>query len=78
MTEEQIVIQNERHIDAQEQKLDSYTGGKNADLLGSVLLRADKLLIISTAIYETADIKATILANLIMSEDEIIYWVKEE
>ena len=78
MTEEQIMIQNERHIEAQEQKLDSYTGGRNAALSGSLLLRADKLLTISTAVDETADSKATTLANGIMSEDEIIAWGKEE
>ena len=61
------MIQNERHIDAQEQKLDSYTGGRNADLSGSLLLRADKFLAISTAVYETADSKATTLYNGIMS-----------
>ena len=38
LTEEQIMIQNERHIDAQEQKLDSYTGGRNSVLLGSLSL----------------------------------------
>ena len=71
-TEEQIMIQNERHIEAQEQKLDSYTGGRNADLSCSLLLRSDKLLTISTAVYETTDSKATTLDNGIMSEDEII------
>ena len=40
LTEEQIMIQNERHIEAQEQKLDSYTGGRNEDLSGYSLLRA--------------------------------------
>ena len=34
LTEEKIMIQNERHIDPQEKKLDSYTGGRNAALLG--------------------------------------------
>ena len=70
------MIQNERHIKPQEQSLDSYTGGRNADLLGSLLLRAEKLLTISTAVYETVDGKATKLANGIMSKDEIIAWVK--
>ena len=70
------MIQNEKHIDAQEHKLDSYTGEINVYLSGSVLLRADKLLTISTAVYETANIKATTLANGIMSEDEIIAWGK--
>ena len=70
------MIQNERHIEAQEQKLDSYTGGINTDLSGSLLLRADKFLTISTAVYETADSNATTLANGIMSEDYIIPWVK--
>ena len=78
MTEEQIMIQNERHIEAQEQKLDSYTGGINAALSGSLLLRSDKFLTISTAVDETADSKTTTLANVIMSEDEIIAWGKEE
>ena len=32
LTEEKVMIQNERHIDAQDQKLDRYTGGRNADL----------------------------------------------
>ena len=31
-------------------------------------------IVISTAVYETADIKNTTLANGIMSEDEIIAW----
>ena len=78
MTEEQIMIQNERHIESQEQNLESYTEGRNAALLGYLLLRADKLLTIYTAVYETAYSKATILANGIMSEDEIISWGKEE
>ena len=43
-----------------------------------MLLRAKKFLTISTAVYETADSKATTLANGIMSEDEIIAWGKEE
>ena len=47
-------------------------------LSGSLLLRADKFLTISTAVYETANSKATALANVIMSEDDIIAWVKEE
>ena len=66
------------HIKAQEQKLDSYTGGINASLLGSLLIRADKLLTVSTAVDETANSKATTLANRIMSEDDIIAWGKEE
>ena len=74
LTEEQIIIQNERHIEAQEQKLDSYTGGINATISGSLLLRADKLITVSTTVDETADSKATTLANGIMSEDEIIAW----
>ena len=78
MREELSMIQNERHIDAQEQKLYSYSGGRNADLSGSLLLRADKFLTISKAVYETTDSKATTLANGIMSEDEIISWGKEE
>ena len=72
------MIQNERHIDAQDQKLDSYTGGRNTDISGSLLFRADKLLTISTAVYETSDSKTTTLANRIMSEDDIIAWGKEE
>ena len=76
MTEEQIMIQNESHIDAQEQKLDGYTGGRYANISGSLFLRADKLVTISTAVYETADRKSTILANGIMREDEIIAWGK--
>ena len=72
LMEEKIMIQNESHIEAQEQKLDSYIGGRYADLLGSLLLRADKFLTISTAVDETAVIKATTLVNVIMSEDEII------
>ena len=67
LTEEQIMIQNERHIESQEQKLDRYTGRRNAALSGSLLIRSDKLLTISTALYETDDIKATTLANGIMS-----------
>ena len=55
LTEEQILIQNERHIESQEQKLDSYTGERNADLSDSLLLRSVTLLTISTAVYETAD-----------------------
>ena len=78
MTEEQIMIQNERHIEAQEQKLDGYTGGINAALSGYLLLIADKLLTIYIAVDEKADRKATTLANGIMSEDEIIAWGKEE
>ena len=78
LTEEQNMIKNERHIKAQEQKLDSYTGGRNAALSGSLLLRSNKLLTISTAVYETADIKATTLVNGIMSKDEIITWGEEE
>ena len=76
--EEQIMIQNERHIESQEQKLDSYTGGLNAALSGSLLLRAEELLTISTGVHKTADIKATTLANGIMREDDIIDWGKEE
>ena len=77
-TEEQSMIQNERHIEAHEQKLDSYTGGINAALLGSLLLRVEKFLTIYTAVYEIANSKDTTSANVIMSEDDIIYWVKEE
>ena len=66
------MIQNERHIEAQEQKLDSYIGEINAALSGYLLLRANKLFTISTAVFETADSKATTLAIGIMSEDEII------
>ena len=36
------------------------------------------MLTISTAVYETADSKATKLDNGIMSENEIIAWGKEE
>ena len=72
LTQEQIMIQNERHIDTQEKKLDSYTGGRNADILGSLLLRDYKLLTISTVLYETTNIKATTFANGIMSKYEII------
>ena len=72
------MIQNERHIEAQEQKLYSYTVGINVALSGSLLLVADKFLTIYTEVYETDDSKATILANGIMSEDYIIAWVKEE
>ena len=70
------MIQNERRIDTQAQKLDSYTGGRNADFSGSLLLRSDKLLTISTVVHKTADIKDTILANGIMRKDEIIAWGK--
>ena len=77
-TEEQIMIQNESYIDSQEKKLDSYNGRRNADLSGSLLLIADRLLTISTAVYKTSDSKAKKLANGIMSEDKIIYWGKEE
>ena len=52
--------------------------GNSMNLLGSLLLRSDKLLTISTSVYETANSKATTLANGIMSEDDIIAWVKEE
>ena len=52
------MIQNERHIESQDQKLDSYTGGINAALSGSLLLRADKFFAISTALDETADRKS--------------------
>ena len=72
------MIQNERQKESQEQKLDNYTGGRNADLSGYLLLRADKLLTISTAVDEIAYIKSTTLANGIMSKDEIIAWGKEE
>ena len=72
------MIQNERHIESQEQKLDNYTGGINAALSGSLLLRAAKFLTIYTAVDETADSKAITLANGIMSEDEFIAWGKEE
>ena len=78
LTEEKIMIQNEKHIDAQEHKLDSYTGGRNVDLSGYLLLRDNKLLTISTSVYGTDNIKDTTLANKIMSEDEIIAWGKEE
>ena len=78
LTEEQIMIHNERHLEAQQKKLDSYTGERNADLSGSLLLIVNKLLTISTAVYKTADSKATTLANGVMGEDEIIAWVKEE
>ena len=78
LTEEQIMKQNERHIKSQEQNLDSYTEGRNADHSGSLLLRADKFLTISTTVYETSDGKATTLANRIMSEGELIAWEKEE
>ena len=77
MTEEQIMIQNEKHIHAQEQKLDSYPGGINADLSVSLLLRAEKLITISTAVYETSHSKATTLITGIMSADDIITWGKE-
>ena len=76
LTEEQIMIQNERHIEAQDKKLDSYTGGINAALSGSLLLIDDKMITISTVVDETANIKATTLANGIMSEDDIIASVK--
>ena len=46
------------HIEAQEQKLDSYTGGRNAVLSGSLLLRANKFFTIYIAVYEKANIKA--------------------
>ena len=78
LTEEQIMIKNERNIEAQEQKLDSYSGGRNVALLGYLLLRAEKLLTISTSVYETANSKATTLVNGVMSEDEITAWIKEE
>ena len=45
---------------------------------GSLLLRADKLITISTAVDETSDGKSTTLAYLIINEDDIIAWVKEE
>ena len=69
LTEEQIMTQNETHIKAQEKKLISYTVGRNMALSGSLLLIANKLLTISTGVEETADSKATTLANGIMSED---------
>ena len=75
--EEKIMIQNEKHIEDQEQKLDSYTGGINAALSVSVLLRANKLITISTSVDETADSKATTLANGIMSYYDIIDWGKK-
>ena len=55
LMEEQILIKNERHIDAQEQKFDSYTGGRNAALSSSLLIRADKLITISKTVDETTD-----------------------
>ena len=70
------MIQNERHIEEQEQKLDSYTGGINAALSGYLLLIYDKLLTISTAADETAVRKATTMDNGIMREDDIIAWGK--
>ena len=72
------MIKNERHIEAQEQKLDSYTGRRNAALSDSLLLRDDKLLTIYTSVDEAANSKATTLANGIMSKYEIIAWGKEE
>ena len=72
LTESQIMIQNERHIESQEQKLDSYNGGRNAALLGLLLLRAHKLFTVSTAEDETTYSKTTTFSNGIMSEDEII------
>ena len=72
------MIQNERHIEAQQENLDSYTGGRHADISGSLLPRADKLLTIYTEVYETADSKAMTLANAIMIKDDIIAWGKEE
>ena len=36
LAEEKSIIKNERHIDDQEQKFNSYTGGRNADLSGSL------------------------------------------
>ena len=71
------MIQNEGHIESQEQKLDSYTGGINAALSDSLLLRDDKLLTIYTSVDEAADSKATTLANGIMSADDIIIWGNE-
>ena len=76
--EEQIMIQNENYIEAQDCKLDSYTGGRNAALSVSLLLRADKFITIYTEVDEKADSKATTLANGIMREDYIIAWGKEE
>ena len=72
------MIQNESHIESQEKKLDSYTGGRNAGLSGSLLLIAHNFLTISTSVHETADSNSTTLANIIMSKDEIISWGKEE
>ena len=72
------MIQNERHIEAQELKLDSYTRGRNAAISGSLLLRADILLTISTAVYETSKCKATTFENVIMRKYYIIAWRKEE
>ena len=37
-----------------------------------------KLITVSTVVYQTVDSKSTTLANGIMSEDDIIAWVKEE
>ena len=59
LTGKKIMIQNEKHIDAQEQKLYSYTVGRNADLSGPLLLRADKFLTTSTAVHETYNSKGT-------------------
>ena len=77
LTEETILIHNKRHIEAHEHKLDTYTGGRNPALLGSLIIRANKLLIISTTVYETSNSKATALANGIISKDKIIAWVKK-
>ena len=46
--------------------------------MGSLLLRDNKLLLISTSVYETDDRKSKTPANGIMSEDDIIAWEKEE
>ena len=74
--EEQIMIKNERHKEAQDQKIDSYTGGRNAAPLDYLLLRSEKFLTISTEVDETGHFKATTLANGIISEDNIIAWGK--
>ena len=46
--EEQILIKNERRIETQDKKLDSYTRGINAALLSSLPLRSDKFITIYT------------------------------
>ena len=55
LTEEQILIKNERHKEAEEKKLDSYTEGRNAALSGPLLLRSDKLLTYIIAVDEIAE-----------------------